>query len=63
MSTTLPRAGRSGFLTINEAAWILGVDSSNICRAIRAGVLPAVRRRSQLVVPASALQRLLGGAP
>jgi excisionase family DNA binding protein len=63
MSATLSRAGRSGFLTIKEAAWILGVDSSKISRAIRTGELPAVRRRSQLVVPAVALQRLLGGAP
>jgi excisionase family DNA binding protein len=63
MSTTLSRADRSGFHTIKEAAWILGVDSSKISRAIRTGALPAVRRRSQLVVPAAALQRLLGGAP
>jgi excisionase family DNA binding protein len=63
MSTTLSRAGRSGFHTIKEAAWILGVDSSKIFQAIRTGALPAVRRRSQLLVPATALQRLLGGAP
>ena len=63
MSTTLSRAGRSRFHTIKEAAWILGVDSSKISQAIRTGALPAVRRRSQLVVPATALRRLLGGAP
>jgi hypothetical protein len=63
MSTTVSRAGRSAFHTIREAAWILGVDQSSICRAIRTGDLPTVRRRSQLVVPAAALQRLLGGAP
>ena len=63
MSTSLSRAGRPCFHTVKEAAWILGVDSSKICRAIRTGALSAVRRRSQLVVPAAALQRLLGGAP
>jgi excisionase family DNA binding protein len=63
MSTTISRAGRSDFHTIKEAAWILGVNQSWICRAIRTGALPAVRRRSRLVVPAAALQRLLGGAP
>lgn len=63
MSTTVSRAGRSGFHTIKEAAWILGVDSAKISQAIRTGALPAVRCRSHLVVPAYALHRLLGGAP
>ncbi len=63
MNTTVSRAGRTDFLTIKEAAWILGVEQTLICRAIRTGALPAVHRRSRLVVPAAALQRLLGGAP
>lgn len=63
MRTTTSRAGRSEFHTIKEAAWILGVEQSRICQAIRTGALPAVRRRSRLVVPAAALRRLLGGAP
>jgi excisionase family DNA binding protein len=51
------------FYSVREAAWILGVDHNKICQAIRTGALPAVRRRSHLVVPASALRRILGGAP
>jgi excisionase family DNA binding protein len=51
------------YYSAKEAAWILGIEHSKVCRAIRTGALPAVRRRSQLVVPASALRRLLGGAP
>jgi excisionase family DNA binding protein len=63
MRTTVSRAERSDFHTIKEAAWILGIDQAQISRAIRTGTLPAVRRRSHLVVPAAALRRLLGGAP
>ena len=63
MRTTVSRAGRSDFHTIKEAAWILGVDQSQISRAIRTGTLPSVRCHSRLVVPAAALRRLLGGAP
>jgi excisionase family DNA binding protein len=49
--------------SVRDAAWILGVHQSTICRMISTGALPTVRRRSRLVVPASALQRMLGGAP
>lgn len=58
---TIP-AGSPAYYTIREAAWILGVNPSKICRAIRLGTLPTVRRRNQLVVPAHALARLLGDA-
>lgn len=47
------------YYIVREAAWILGVDQSKVWRAIRTGVLPTTRRRSQLVVPAHALTRLL----
>lgn len=40
-------------------AWILGVDRSEVFRLIRVGVLPTIRHRSRLVVPAYALARLL----
>jgi excisionase family DNA binding protein len=51
------------YYSVREAAWILDVHQSTVCRMIRTGVLPAVRRRSRLVVPASVLRRMLGGAP
>ncbi len=62
MGTVIPGAGSSGVLSIRETAWILGVDTSEVCRLIRVGVLPTVRRRSRLVVPAHALTRLLGSS-
>lgn len=52
-------AGFSGVFSIRESAWILGVPCSEVHRLIRVGVLPTVRRRSRLVVPAYALARLL----
>ena len=63
MSTTASHAGRADFHTVREAAWILGVEQSWICRAIRTGAIPVVRRRSRLVVPSGALRLLLVGAP
>ena len=59
MSTAIPRAGSSGVFSIQETAWVLGVDRSEVFRLIRVGVLPTTRRRSRLVVPAHALARLL----
>ena len=56
MSTAVPGAG---VLSIRETAWILGVDKSEVCRLIRVGALPTIRRRSRLVVPAHALAPLL----
>jgi hypothetical protein len=45
-------------LSIPEVAWILGVDNSRVCRAIRIGLLPVVRRRGRVLVPACALAHL-----
>ena len=59
MSTAFPDTGSSGVFSIRETAWILGVDISEVCRLIRVGALPTIRRRSKLVVPAHALARLL----
>jgi hypothetical protein len=50
--------GRS-LLSVRDAAWALGVDQSAVCRAIRRGVLPLVRRRGRTVVPVAAATRLL----
>ena len=59
MSTVFPGTGSSGVFSIRETAWILGVDRFEVCRLIRVGALPTIRRRSRLVVPAHALARLL----
>ena len=59
MSTAFPATGSSGVFSIRETAWILGVDTSEVCRLIRVGALPTIRHRSRLVVPAHALARLL----
>lgn len=59
MSTAIPGTGSSAVFSIRETAWVLGVDRSEVFRLIRVGVLPTVRRRSRLVVPAHALARLL----
>jgi hypothetical protein len=50
--------GRS-VLSVRDAAWALGVDQSAVCRAIRRGVLPLVKRRGRTVVPVAAVTRLL----
>jgi hypothetical protein len=47
------------FVSIRDAAWVLGVDQPVVCRAIRHGVLPLARRRGRDGVPAAALARLL----
>jgi excisionase family DNA binding protein len=59
MRTDKSDAGEPAYYTIREAAWILGVKPSTVSAAIRLGTLRAVRRRSRLMVPASALTRLL----
>jgi len=59
MKTSVAHIRRSDFHTVREVAWLLGVDASTVCRATRTGALPAVRRRSRLVVPAHALLRWL----
>jgi WhiB family redox-sensing transcriptional regulator len=52
-------AGAPAYYTVADAAWILAVDADKIHRAIRLGVLPVVRRRSRLLIPATALRRVL----
>ncbi|MBV8993227.1 MAG: helix-turn-helix domain-containing protein [Pseudonocardiales bacterium] len=61
MSTDTPSSGSPVAFSIRETAWILGVSKSEVSRLIRVGVLPTVRRRSRLVVPAYVLARLLRG--
>jgi excisionase family DNA binding protein len=59
MRTDISSAGHPVYYTIREAAWLLGLTPSAVSRAIRLGTLRAVRRHGQLMVPASALIRLL----
>ncbi|HVK20916.1 MAG TPA: excisionase family DNA-binding protein [Actinokineospora sp.] len=59
MSTTLPKIK---YLTIREAAFVLGVPRDHVSRAIRVGVIRAVRRGSGLAVPSSEIVKWLGGA-
>lgn len=51
---------RSAYYTPRQAAWILGAEPARVARAIRLGALRTVQRRGHLVVPASALTRVLG---
>ena len=60
MCTDMSNAGRPAHYTVRQAAWILGVQPSTVSRAIRLGTLRAVRRHGRLMVPATALTRLLG---
>lgn len=50
------------YLTLRQTAWLLGVPQSSVHRLIRVGVLHPVMRRERLVVPASDVVRLMGGA-
>ena len=52
-------AHRRSMLSVRDAAWALGVDPSAVCRAIRRGELPLVKRRGRTVVPVAAVARLL----
>jgi excisionase family DNA binding protein len=56
-----PNLRRPTYLSIREAAWLLGVPTSVVYRAIRVGTLRAVRRRSRLVVAEHDLRRLVPG--
>ena len=45
-------------LSLAEVAWLLGINESSVCRAIRIGLLPVVRRRQRVMVPAHVLAYL-----
>ena len=52
---------RSCLLSIAEVGWLLGIDNSQVCRAIRLGRLPVVRRHGRVLIPACALADLADG--
>jgi excisionase family DNA binding protein len=58
MSKHHDSAERRCLLSIPEVAWLLGVDNSTVCRAIRLGIIPAMRRRGRLLVPAHVVAHL-----
>lgn len=47
--------------SISQVAWALNMSHSEVCRAIRRGVLPTVSRGGSVRVPEWAVVRLLGG--
>lgn len=57
MNNVISSSGRR-LLSIAEVAWLLGVDNSRVCRAIRLGLLPVVRRGRRVLVPAHVLAHL-----
>jgi excisionase family DNA binding protein len=59
MSTAMPRAGRPALYTAEQTAWILGVSTNRIYRAIRTGTLPTIQHHSRYRIPATALAHLL----
>jgi helix-turn-helix protein len=59
MRTAMLHAGRPAHFTVEQSAWILGVSTDRVYRAIRIGTIPAIRRHCQLRVPGTALALLL----
>jgi hypothetical protein len=64
--TTIMKFNRSALLSIGQVAWLTGGTEANVCRAIRVGVLPVVRRGGRVLIPACAVADLadspVGGA-
>ena len=49
---------RSDLLSIGQVAWLSGRSEAQVCRAIRMGLLPAMRRRGRVLVPACVVSHL-----
>ena len=50
------------FLSVSQAARILGMSQMTLYRAIHAGEFPAVRIRGRLIIPARALDEMVDAA-
>jgi excisionase family DNA binding protein len=50
-------------VTVEEAAEMLGISRSSAYECVHRGELQALRLGRRLVVPRSALEEMLGGAP
>jgi excisionase family DNA binding protein len=61
VSATASNPRRPTYVTVRQAAWLLGVSNSVVHRAIRVGTLRAVWRRSRLVVAEADLRQLMPG--
>lgn len=61
MSTRMPQSAHNAYRGIRGAAWVLGIPSDDVCRALRNGAIRVERRRSRLVIPERELTRLLAG--
>ncbi|MEP6660553.1 MAG: helix-turn-helix domain-containing protein [Acidimicrobiales bacterium] len=48
--------------TVEQVARILGISRSTAYECVRLGTLPCLRFRRRIVIPASAIERLLEGA-
>ena len=53
-----PSADRPAFLSISDAAALLGVSTATLYRAISEGQFPAVRIRDRVIIPARAIESL-----
>ena len=53
------QSARTSHHSIRGAAWVLGIATNDVCRAIRTGAIRVERRRSRLVIPDRELARLL----
>jgi len=57
---------RSDLISIGQVAWLTGRSEASVCRAIRVGVLPVIRRRGRILIPACVVAHLadrpVGGA-
>ena len=63
MSRSVSNSRRPTYLSVRQAAWLLGMPTSTFHRLIRVGALRAIRRRSRLVVADADVRRLMcGGA-
>jgi hypothetical protein len=60
MKSNISRGSRC-LLSIAEVAWLLGVENSHVCRAIRLGRVPVVLRQGRVLIPAHALSHLADG--
>jgi excisionase family DNA binding protein len=54
----VPSADGPAFLSIADAAAMLGISAATLYRAISSGQFPAVRIRDRVIVPAKAIEAL-----
>lgn len=62
MGTSLSTSRRPEFLTVRQTAWLLAVPTSTVARLIRSGTVRSTWQRSRLVIRATDVTRLMGGA-